>query len=94
MSKMNFSKYDDMTEEQLRELIFQDSEHPEAELLDVEEIIYICDILVEHDKVNHPERVIDIEAAWEDFVTYYAPEEDREGLRLAHERAKVEREQT
>lgn len=94
MYKSDFSEYDSMTDDQLEALLLADFDHPDAELLDVDEIVHICEIISERRKINQPEDAIDINRMWEDFIKYYAPEEFRADSRAAHERNKSTETQT
>ena len=94
MYKSDFSGYDSMTDNQLEALLLEDLNHPDGELLDADEILYICEIIRERRNINQPEASIDIDRMWEDFIKYYAPKELRAGLRAAHERNKSTEAQT
>ena len=71
----DYSKYDRMSTESLEELLRLDAELPDGEGPDIDEILYISEVIAkrekEHPTGRYPE--IDVDAAWENFQTKYLP---------------------
>jgi len=71
----DYSKYDRMSAESLEELLRLDAELPDGEGPDIDEILYISEVIAkrekEHPTGRYPE--IDVDAAWENFQTKYLP---------------------
>lgn len=71
----DYSKYDGMSTESLEELLRLDAELPDGEGPDIDEILYISEVIAkrekEHPTGRYPE--IDVDAAWESFQTKYLP---------------------
>lgn len=71
----DYSKYDGMSTESLEELLRLDAELPDGEGPDIDEILYISEVIAkrekEHPTGRYPE--IDVDAAWENFQTKYLP---------------------
>lgn len=71
----DYSKYDGMSTESLEELLRLDAELPDGEGPDIDEILYISEVIAkrekEHPTGRYPE--IDVDSAWENFQTKYLP---------------------
>lgn len=73
--KKDFSEYDSMTDEQLRQILREDAEKTEGdEEMDQERLLYIMEVLAERRKKRNEEK--DPYAAWESFQKYYASEDE------------------
>ena len=78
MSEMNgqkdYSRYDAMSTEQLREILRKHA-HAELETMpDTEELFYIMEVLQNRESTNPEVSLKFTEAAYETFVKHYAPE--------------------
>lgn len=78
MSEMNsresYSRYDEMTTEQLREIL---RKHAHGELEkepDTEELFYIMEVLANKESENPEKQIKSTEEAYATFVKHYAPE--------------------
>ena len=78
MSEMNsresYPRYDEMTTEQLREIL---RKHAHGELEkepDTEELFYIMEVLANRESTNPERQIKSTEEAYETFVKHYAPE--------------------
>ena len=78
MSEMNsresYPRYDEMTTEQLREIL---RKHAHGELEkepDTEELFYIMEVLANRESENPEKQIKSTEEAYETFVKHYAPE--------------------
>lgn len=78
MSEMNsresYSRYDEMTTDQLREIL---RKHAHGELEkepDTEELFYIMEVLVDRESTNPEKQIKSTEEAYATFVKHYAPE--------------------
>lgn len=78
MSEMNsresYSRYDEMTTEQLREIL---RKHAHGELEkepDTEELFYIMEVLANRENENPEKQIKSTEEAYATFVKHYAPE--------------------
>ena len=78
MSEMNsresYARYDDMTTEQLREIL---RKHAHGELEkepDTEELFYIMEVLANRENENPEKQIKSTEEAYATFVKHYAPE--------------------
>lgn len=75
-SRENFSKYDAMTTQQLRELLRQDSREPTSSATAPEEILYIMEALAAREKDSFPEeRAM---GSWKAFQQDYLDAQDEE----------------
>ena len=74
-NKKDYSKYDEMSTESLEELLRLDAESPDGEEVDIDEILYILDVIVKRDREHPTGRYpeVDVKAAWEEFQTEYLP---------------------
>ena len=82
MSEMNsresYTRYDEMTTEQLREIL---RKHAHGELEkepDTEELFYIMEVLADRESENPEKQIKSTEEAYETFVKHYAPEMAKE----------------
>ena len=78
MSEMNsresYTRYDDMTTDQLREIL---RKHAHGELEkepDTEELFYIMEVLADKESTNPEKQIKSTEEAYATFVKHYAPE--------------------
>ena len=71
MEKEKMTIYDTMSIDDLRELLRREADG--AVELGIDELLYICEIVAECEKQVNPDK-IDVNAAWERFLKYYAPE--------------------
>lgn len=78
MSEMNsresYPRYDDMTTDQLREIL---RKHAHGELEkepDTEELFYIMEVLADRESTNPEKQIKSTEEAYATFVKHYAPE--------------------
>lgn len=71
----DYSKYDGMSTESLEELLRLDAELPNGEGADIDEILYISEVIAKREKEHPTGRYAeaDVEAAWETFQTKYLP---------------------
>ena len=82
MSEMNsresYTRYDEMTTDQLREIL---RKHAHGELEkepDTEELFYIMEVLADRESENPEKQIKSTEEAYETFVKHYAPEMAKE----------------
>ena len=78
MSEMNsresYPRYDEMTTEQLREILRKHA-HGELEIEpDTEELFYIMEVLADRESTNPEKQIKSTEEAYATFVKHYAPE--------------------
>ena len=78
MSEMNsresYSRYDEMTTDQLREILRKHA-HGELEIEpDTEELFYIMEVLANRESENPEKQIKSTEEAYATFVKHYAPE--------------------
>lgn len=71
----DYSKYDRMSTESLEELLRLDAELPNGEESDIDEILYISEVIAKREKEHPTGRYseMDVDAAWETFLTKYRP---------------------
>lgn len=74
-NRKDYSKYDNMSTESLEELLRLDAELPDGEGSDIDEILYISEVIAKRDKEQPAGRYseADADAAWETFQTKYLP---------------------
>lgn len=74
-NRKDYSKYDEMSTESLEELLRLDAELPDGEGSDIDEILYISEVIArrgrEHPTGRYAEA--DVDAAWETFQSEYLP---------------------
>ena len=73
-SRESYPRYDEMTTEQLREIL---RKHAHGELEkepDTEELFYIMEVLANRESENPEKQIKSTEEAYETFVKHYAPE--------------------
>lgn len=73
----DFSRFDKLSTEELREIIRQDSMLAEDEESDMDAILYIMGVLANREK---EENVVDVKAAWQSFKGNYCPYDSVEPL--------------
>ena len=73
--RKDYSKYDKMSTESLEELLRLDAELPDGEGSDIDEILYILEVIEKREEEHPTGRYseIDVEASWETFQTKYRP---------------------
>lgn len=81
----DLKKYDTMETEELKKILRLDSEAPEGQELDTEEIFYITEVLAGREKENITGKTA--HAAWESFQQNYLPNEE-DCLPYTHEMKK------
>lgn len=74
-NRKDYSKYDEMSTESLEELLRLDAELPDGEGSDIDEILYISEVIAKRDRAQSTGRYseADVDAAWETFQTKYLP---------------------
>lgn len=74
-NRKNYSQYDNMSTESLEELLRLDAELPNGEGSDIDEILYISEVIAKREKEHPTGRYAeaDADAAWENFQTQYLP---------------------
>lgn len=74
-NRKDYSKYDKMSTESLEELLRLDAELPDGEGSDIDEILYISEVIAKRDREQPTGRYseADVDAAWETFQTKYLP---------------------
>lgn len=74
-NRKDYSKYDEMSTESLEELLRLDAELPDGEESDIDEILYISEVIAKRDREQPTGRYseADVDAAWETFQTKYLP---------------------
>lgn len=79
----NYSRYDEMTTLQLREILRKHA-HDELETeMDTDELFYIMEVLSDREKTNPDKQIKSAEEAWAIFVKHYAPEmEEKKPIRF------------
>ena len=70
-SNRDFSYFDKLSTEELREIIRQDSLLDENEDSDMDAILYITEVLANREKEENERNVKDVEAAWKSFKENY-----------------------
>lgn len=73
--RKDYSKYDKMSTESLEELLRLDAELPDGEGSDIDEILYISEVIAKRDREQPTGQYseADVDAAWETFQTKYLP---------------------
>lgn len=74
-NRKDYSKFDRMSTESLEELLRLDAELPDGEGSDIDEILYILEVIEKREEEHPTGRYseIDVEASWETFQTKYRP---------------------
>ena len=72
-SNRDFSYFDKLSTEELREIIRQDSLLDENEDSDIDAILYITEVIANREKEENERNVKDVEAAWKSFKENYYP---------------------
>ena len=76
----DFSIFDQMDTEALRQILAQDSYLPENEESDMDAILYIMEVIEKRQAQLPAEGCDDVETAWAKFNTYYRPDADGTSL--------------
>ncbi|MDE7172484.1 MAG: DUF4367 domain-containing protein [Oscillospiraceae bacterium] len=74
-NRKDYSKYDEMSTESLEELLRLDAELPDGEESDIDEILYISEVIAKREREHPTGRYseVDVDTAWETFQTKYLP---------------------
>lgn len=74
-NRKDYSKFDRMSTESLEELLRLDAELPDGEGSDIDEILYISEVIAKRDSEQPTGRYseADVAAAWDTFQTKYLP---------------------
>ena len=72
----DFSKYDTMETEELEEILRSDSEAPQGQEPDTEELLYVMEVLANRKQLNSTGKTA--QEAWESFQRNYLPEQEAE----------------
>ena len=80
----DFSRFDVMSTEELKELLYQDSLLPSGQETDMDAILYIMEVVAKREATEHPEICPDTEKAWKSFNELYRSE-DNDGTSLYEE---------
>lgn len=74
-NRKDYSKYDKMSTESLEELLRLDAELSEGEDSDIDEILYISEVIARREEERSPGRFqgTGVDAAWDIFQTKYRP---------------------
>lgn len=72
----DYTKFDTMPTEELREFLRADVLLPEDEAPDLDEILYVTDVLARREQTQADGKPSDVEAAWQSFNAHYWPETD------------------
>lgn len=75
-SMRDYTKFDQMSTEELQEFLRADMLLPEDELPDLDAVLYVTDVLARRAQEQTEEAPTDVEAAWQSFCTHYWPETD------------------
>jgi len=67
----NFSAFDDMSVEELENIIITYQDSPEGSEIDEAVILYVMEVLA--NKINIEDKVTDVDTAWEEFNRDYLP---------------------
>ena len=73
----NFSKYDEMTTEELEEILRLDAEYTENQESDAETLLYVMEVLTKR-RMNNGHTGNTAQEAYESFKQHYMPEIDNE----------------
>ena len=72
-SRQDYSEFDAMSTEALREILRLDSYLPEDQPSDMDAILYIMEVLAKREEEENGAADCDVEAAWQEFNRYYRP---------------------
>lgn len=67
----NYSRFDALSTEALREILYQDSLLPDDEESDVDAILYIMEVIAKREALEPTEKHLSTEEAWQLFNEYY-----------------------
>lgn len=70
-SGQDYSKFDALSTDALKELLYQDSLLPENEESDMGAILYIMEVIANREALNPTEAFTPVEAAWKSFNEHY-----------------------
>ena len=83
--KRDYSRFENLSTEELRNILRQDSLLDEGDASDAEAILAISEILAEREQKEAP---VDVDAAWTAFQKEYSPFTDTESLYALEAEAK------
>ena len=70
-SNRDFSRFDSMSTETLREILYQDSLLPEREGYDMDAILYILEVVNKREETEPTEKFTPVDDAWAQFNEHY-----------------------
>lgn len=76
----DYSKFDQMSTDALREILRRDSYLPNDEQTDVDAILYIAEVIAGREKERRTGAYPDVDAAWKSFQEHYQPFTDERPL--------------
>lgn len=71
----NFSRFDAMSTEELKEILYQDSLLPADEENDMDAILYIMEVVAKREALEDPEASPSVEESWKSFNEQYRSED-------------------
>lgn len=71
----NFSRFDAMSTEELKEILYQDSLLPADEETDMDAILYIMEVVAKREALEDPEASPSVEESWKSFNEQYRSED-------------------
>ena len=77
----DFSRFDTMSTDELKEILYQDSLLTPEQESDTDAILYIMEVVAKREAQEHPEDIPSTEDAWASFNAYYRSE-DSDGTSL------------
>ncbi|NLL39840.1 MAG: DUF4367 domain-containing protein [Clostridiales bacterium] len=69
----DFSKFDNMSTEELEEILRADSQLPDDVNSDTDAILYIMGVIAKREKEHPTGKFTDVHKAWKSFTDYYLP---------------------
>lgn len=72
-NRHDYSKFDNMSTEELEEILRLDSQLPDDEESDVDAILYITGVIEKREKEHPTGRFMDVQTAWASFKENYLP---------------------
>lgn len=87
--RAGYSRFDDMSSEELENILRADSELPDGEISDTDMIVYIASILAQREKAEPSGRFESDDAAWERFETQNACAARRKTVRRLRARRMI-----
>lgn len=71
----NYTRFDAMSTEELKEILYQDSFLPAGEETDMDAILYIMEVVKKREEFQPAEEFTPVEEAWKTFNKHYRSEE-------------------